>query len=427
MALFGPPNIEKLESKRNVSGLIRALRYKKTDDVRKDAAKALGRLGDVRAVKPLCAALRDSECPVRVRAAEALGSIGDAKAVEPLLAALKDHNNICRNEEIVEALGRIGDARAVEPLVAALKDHNNICRNEEIVEALGRIGDARAVEPLVTALKDHNDRYTNEKIVEALGRIGGARAVEALVAALTNSDAYERRTAADALDKLGWRADGTEAEAAYCIARERWERCVDIGRPAVGPLVAILRDGSACEAVFRVLRAIGKPAVEPLVDATLRGTDRVVRRAAAEALGSIGETRALESLLRVVSDEKEPEVRRAAAIALREFDDPRARSAVKEADSLIKEDAKLEKMEHIEELKRLSGTVRAKHRAEELYMSYDFVVCPDCYTYLGTRKELKKSARRITQSMREKAAQSRIDIIADAVYKCPKCGAEVLL
>ena len=38
MGLFGPPNIEKLKEKKNVKGLIKALNYRKDDDVRRGAA-----------------------------------------------------------------------------------------------------------------------------------------------------------------------------------------------------------------------------------------------------------------------------------------------------------------------------------------------------------------------------------------------------
>ena len=51
------PNVEKLEKKKDVHGLIKALRYKKDewdeDDVRRSAADALGKIKDERAVEPL--------------------------------------------------------------------------------------------------------------------------------------------------------------------------------------------------------------------------------------------------------------------------------------------------------------------------------------------------------------------------------------
>ena len=57
MPLFGSPNIEKLKSKRDVKGLIKALGYLKNANIRFKAAQYLGNIADPRAVEPLIAAL----------------------------------------------------------------------------------------------------------------------------------------------------------------------------------------------------------------------------------------------------------------------------------------------------------------------------------------------------------------------------------
>jgi len=82
-------NIERMEEKGNVKGLIKALKNRDSD-IRQAAARALCKVGDSRAVKPLISALKDTEWLVRRYAAEALGFIGDKRAVAPLTDALKD-------------------------------------------------------------------------------------------------------------------------------------------------------------------------------------------------------------------------------------------------------------------------------------------------------------------------------------------------
>lgn len=63
----------------------------------------------------------------RARAARALGLIGDARAVEPLLAIVTDYEPAQYEVEspvraaAIEALGAIGDTRAVEPLIEVLR------------------------------------------------------------------------------------------------------------------------------------------------------------------------------------------------------------------------------------------------------------------------------------------------------------------
>jgi HEAT repeat protein len=70
--LFGlsTSHVLKMEAKRDIDGLIRALAYKKDPVVRKCAAKALGEIGDARAVDGLVFGLKDQDEVVRRFAAE---------------------------------------------------------------------------------------------------------------------------------------------------------------------------------------------------------------------------------------------------------------------------------------------------------------------------------------------------------------------
>ena len=114
------PSVEKMERKKDVKGLIKAL---KDEDwaVRCDAAKVLGRLGDARAVEPLIQALKDQEWAVRRSTAEALGKIGDGTAVEPLIQALRDEEELVQGDA-AEALAKIGDGKTIERLIQVRKD-----------------------------------------------------------------------------------------------------------------------------------------------------------------------------------------------------------------------------------------------------------------------------------------------------------------
>ena len=267
-----------IKDPRAVEPLIAALKDEDSD-VRKAAARALGEIKDPRAVEPLIAALEDEELRVRAAAAEALVKIG-APAVEPLIAALEDEELRVR-AAAAEALGQIGDARAVAPLIAALKDTDKYVR-KAATEALGKIG-APAVESLSAALKD-TDKYVRKAAAYALGEIKDPRAVEPLIAALRDSDV--REAAAEALDRLGWKPGKDESAGWYWMAKCEWEKCVALGASAVAPLIAALKD-----------------------------TDKYVRKAAAEALGQIGEVRAIEPLI----------------TSLRSTDDPYTRSDVAQA------------------------------------------------------------------------------------------------
>jgi HEAT repeat protein len=263
------PNVAKLEAKRDVEGLLEALRHK-DPGIRQDAALALGRIGDARAVDPLAYRLWDVDRDVKRAAAEAMAAIGDVRAVDALITAL---------------------AHATEPRVSLVA-----------AEALVQIG-RPAVESLIVALRDSH--YENRPdAARVLGQIGDARALEALTAALQDGDYIVRRAAAEALDGMGWRPRKDETSARYWVAKQEWKRCAAIGGPAVGPLIAELRPDNVTErlVVEEALVRIGAPAVEPLISALKDSKSWQVRRDAVEALGEIGDPRAVEPLIAALTD-----------------------------------------------------------------------------------------------------------------------------
>lgn len=64
--------------------LCKELRCWWSTDIRRDAARALGQLGDARAVEPLIQALGHSSNAMRKAVVRTLGQLGDDRAVEPL-------------------------------------------------------------------------------------------------------------------------------------------------------------------------------------------------------------------------------------------------------------------------------------------------------------------------------------------------------
>jgi HEAT repeat protein len=348
------------------------------DSVRLDAVLVLGKIGDPRAVEPLIVALNDKYRFVRSSAAEVLGKIGDPRAVEPLIAVFRDADDSHVGKEAAIALGQIGDPRAVEPLAVALEDRKSTIRYAAC-SALGKVGDVRAVKPLVAVLKDTDERMLKaasgalvkigalavEPLIDALKNPGvrseairaledigwqpeqneagaiywiakqqwdmcveiGTPAVEPLIDALRDRDRDVRKRAAEALDKLGWRPEQNEAGATYWVVKQQLDKCTEIGAPAVEPLIDALKDPDVRSEAICALEdigwqleqneagatyliakqqwdrcvEIGAPAVEPLIDA-LGDTSEYVRKSAAQALERIGDRRAAESLIATLKD-----------------------------------------------------------------------------------------------------------------------------
>ena len=98
-------NVKKMQAKKGIKGLIRALKDKDSS-VQWEAMDALGEIKDERAVGPIIKILKDEDNYVREKSANALGKIGDRRAVEPLIEALKDENGHVRSSVQRMLLGR---------------------------------------------------------------------------------------------------------------------------------------------------------------------------------------------------------------------------------------------------------------------------------------------------------------------------------
>ena len=282
------PDIDDLELKKDVEGLISALR---NDNylIRRDAARSLKRVGDEQAVEALIAALKYETweddytvlIAVRESAADALGIIGDKRAVNPLIQSLYEDSDEEVRWKAAAALGKIGDHSAVEPLIDALNDKSwGVRKNAS--NALGDIGDKRAFDRLNIALSD-KDWHVRKYAAVALGKIGDDRAIAPLVNALSDEDSDVRWKSLMALGK--------------------------IGEPAFEPLLNTFENedwqmrGRAAE----VLGKIGdERAIEPLINALNkrdRTQNKYVRGRIIEALGRIGDERAVKPLIKALDDQ----------------------------------------------------------------------------------------------------------------------------
>lgn len=167
------------------------------EEVREEAARALGELGDPRAVEPLIGLLADENRYVRREAAKSLGKIGDERAIVPLINALKDEDRYGR-EGAAEGLGDMGE-KAFPHLVSAMEDADWHVRMGAAV-ALRLIGDRKALPVLIRAMQDEN-RFVRREVIKSLGRIGDHSVIDTLVAALKDPDRSVRLRAVSALSK----------------------------------------------------------------------------------------------------------------------------------------------------------------------------------------------------------------------------------
>lgn len=326
--LFGPPNIEELKARGDIKRLASSLYYCKKvterseedDAIHEAAVRAMGALRDRRAVEPLVAVLTNNAIPslpgwrwapsTRRAAAHALGQIGDPQAVDPLIDTLDDH---FLGTIAAEALVMIGSPHAVGALIAVLEDGGHRDRSlrvrEQAAMTLGRIGDSQAVEALIRLLQDRRGSLASQAAT-ALGMLGDQRAVEPLVRALlvvpqdSHRAPYTRREVVRALDSLGWKPDRSVSAARYWMQKGEYDKCVEIGAPAVPSLIAELkgRDWS-CGGVEALGKIGDGRAVAPLIDALttrLSETNATRCQYIAGALERLGDPRAIGPLVDVL-------------------------------------------------------------------------------------------------------------------------------
>ncbi len=282
---------------------------------RNDAARALGELGDPRAVPALCRCLEGPAADEKAgtQAAEALGKIGDPAAVPALCGALK-HRQPWVRAEAARALERIADPAAVEPLCSALGDRETLViwraaealaaigepavgplvrTSEEIraqaagnassgatgtmalgraAMALGKIGDPAACEVLLRVL-DHDSEWVQGCAAEALGRIGDPRALERLVPLLSSASGPLRTAAALALARL------EDPRSLPGVLELLTHRETPLRLAAAEALAALGHPGALSALRRRVLPVVGER--DPAVLAALRQTLSVLEATAA--------------------------------------------------------------------------------------------------------------------------------------------------
>ena len=274
----------------NVTALIIALR---TDDRRAHTLVVddLVRIGPM-AVEPLLAVLDDPNANVRAGAARALGKIGDTRALRSLVYCLRHDSDVEVRKSAVWAL-HMGGADAVRPLIDALRDADEWVRFGAVI-VLAKLGEV-AVEPLIYALED-GEPQVRANAAEALGRIGDPRAADALAVVLDDADATV------------WQ------QAAISMGRMRDAR-------AVKPLILIMLDQETSLRT-KAIKALGHikdiRAIDSLIDIIYFEVDRWMRLFAIEALGGLDDIRAIEVLVDAVYDESR-DVRTKAIVTLGEI------------------------------------------------------------------------------------------------------------
>ncbi|MCK6528460.1 PilT/PilU family type 4a pilus ATPase [Myxococcota bacterium] len=292
---------------------------------------------------PILAALFEQcDRPERVRILQVLGEeryvkVRREEALAVLRRALSDGDSVIRGRA-AGAVARLGDADAVPALAALVRDPSPYCAKAavaalatlaglEVAAALHELGEATRAPVLDVQVA----------AVEALGQWGGIDAVPPLVGVIESAPLALRNAAIDALGQIG-RSGRADLARILLIMSQRPEVGV---RRAVVELIGLVGDpdGTLWRRLVRALRdedwwvresatevlvEVGGPQVVPHVVELLAEESDVVRRYAVEVLLRLKAHEALPHLARAARDDTDWWVRERAIEALGELGDARA-------------------------------------------------------------------------------------------------------
>jgi cyclophilin family peptidyl-prolyl cis-trans isomerase/HEAT repeat protein len=176
--------------------------------VRRVAALAAGRIGDLRATPLLVHLLDQPDSTVRVAAAFALGLLRDSAAVEPLIDRLTGLPRLdtATAAEAVTAIAKTGGHRAADFFASGLNGKVALtqadpvpARDQMLLESwrLGASAPATALLPFA----DDTTQAVRWRAIYSLGRLRAPAAANYLIAALRAEDAGTRAAAARALNR----------------------------------------------------------------------------------------------------------------------------------------------------------------------------------------------------------------------------------
>ena len=289
---------------------IEALRDRDRWRDRVDAATYLGHSGDLRARRPLVTALDDPHYAVRSAALRALVHVRDPRTIPAILQRYGDKEPLVRLEArtalthfphsnarpyLIQALDQDPDAAVRLGALEQLAEDEHAQARGAIVDALGEPGPVGRVARLFLAGLprsqarrwfldglDHRDYRVQIACIEALADLDSPQTTAPLIAHFDSRVPEVTSAVEAALSRLKHRIDAQRYFVEARRARGRFEQA----------------------RALRVLGVLGGEPASRLLLSALDDRDVLVRSAAIAALGTLGETRAINKLRRMRKQEE---------------------------------------------------------------------------------------------------------------------------
>jgi HEAT repeat protein len=280
-------------SKESIETLVAELVHE--EDWRRMRATAACLAGGPRAVHALIEVLRSGTAELKREAAAMLARIKDPQAGVALVGLLENGEDAVRKAgaTALEQMAGVLDVETASALVDLLPRTQGSDSRELVTHLIGAI--PTAVAPLCKMMK-HPDPDAQVAAATMLDHLLDPRSVDAFIDAMAQPAV--RDIAAGTLKKLG-------------AIRERIDDSFNVLRDVEG---ASEREEARMSTVINLL-GLGRPSVEILIE-YLEDDDWLVREAAADLLGKIGDVRAVEPLMKRLATDQDTGVKELAIKAL---------------------------------------------------------------------------------------------------------------
>ena len=280
-------------SKESIETLVAELVHE--EDWRRMRATAACLAGGPRAVQALVEVLRSGMPELKREAAAMLARIKDPQAGVALVGLLEDGEEAVRKAgaTALEQMAGVLDAETASALVALLPRTREADSRQLVTHLIGAV--PTAVAPLCEMMR-HPDPDAQVAAATMLDHLLDPRSIDAFIDAM--GQPAVRDIAVGTLKKMG-------------AIRERIDESFNALRDVEG---ASEREEARMSTVINLL-GIGRPSVEILIE-YLEDDDWLVREAAADLLGKIGDVRAVDPLMKRLAMDQDTGVKELAIKAL---------------------------------------------------------------------------------------------------------------
>ena len=345
-----------VRSQNAISGLF-AVSLVEAIDKRAELLSELVSHADAAVVIGLLAAEKCYQPNARAAISELRTKLGNGEAVVELLRQATHHKDTAIQKEAVRYLGAMRNPELIpifEAVLAEAKNAPEVAYRAIVAleQSMGSVPESGAIVPgLQLALKS-NSAQVRMHAAKLLGSLQSETAIPDLVRLLADPNSYVKDTAIDALNRIGEPAvppllevldtkarnlipdedTGFTTEYQYIASAyidNLWMKKYRIGtlsatiqalgllksKDGVEPLIKELENEDLKDEVLAALIEMRGVAVLPMLDALKNGTDEI-RVKVADALGQIGDRRAIVPLIEALDNDPFKEVKALAAVSL---------------------------------------------------------------------------------------------------------------